>query len=86
VSRGSRLEALDALLGTASARGAVVRSRRGVYTDGDGLDPADSIEDLEFASTGGDAICTPHKHGRLKGKVRCPGCGLTRNEALLNDG
>jgi hypothetical protein len=86
VSRGSRLEALDALLGTASARGAVVRSRRGVYTDGDGLDPTDSIEDLVHASTGGDAICTNHKHGRLKGKVRCPGCGRTRNEVEIEGG
>lgn len=81
------LGAVDSLLGTASFRGGVVRSRDGVYTDGDGLFPEDGSAESLWLSGSGDGVgpCTPHRHGKLCGEKRCHGCGLTRNEILLDE-
>jgi hypothetical protein len=83
-----RLTALDALLGTTSFRGGVVRSRHGVYTDADGLGLDTSLESLALRTSGGDAVgpCTAHRHGKLRGEKRCHGCGRTRNEIQLDEG
>jgi len=82
------LGAVDSLLGTASFRGGVVRSRDGVYTDGDGLGLDTSLDSLALRSSGGDAAgpCTAHRHGKLRGEKRCHGCGRTRNEIEIDEG
>lgn len=80
-------DALDAFLGTSSFRGGVVKSRDGVYTNGDGLGLDTSLDSLALRTSGGDTPdpCSPHRHGKLRGQKRCFGCGLTRNEILLNE-
>ncbi len=79
MSRGSRLEALDALLGTSSLRGDLVRvGASGVHTNRDDLDLPDRPVD-------GDP-CTPRRHGKLIGDRRCFGCGRTRNEIEIEGG
>ena len=89
MSRGRVVEAMDALLGTASFRGEVVRSRHGVYTNADGLDAPDlSVEALVPRGSGGDdeSLCSPPAHGKLRGRKRCRGCGRTRNEIEIDGG
>lgn len=85
MSRASdKLSALDSLLGTTSFRGGVVRSRNGVFTDADGLDPAeDSLESLIPRGTG-VGPCSAYQHGKLRGEKRCHGCGRTRNEVEID--
>jgi hypothetical protein len=77
---------LDSLLGTPSFRGDVVRSRRGVFTNGDGLDlPDASVDALVPRNADADiGPCTAHRHGKLRGEKRCHGCGRTRNEIELD--
>jgi hypothetical protein len=81
------LGAVDRMLGTTSFRGSVVRNRRGVHTDADGIEDGDSVLDaLEHRTPGGDDVCSAHKHGRLRGQQRCPGCGRTKNEVEIDRG
>lgn len=78
MSRGSRVDALDALLGTSSPRGDLVRvGGAGVHTNRD-LEAPDRPAD-------GDP-CTAHRHGKLRGRQRCYGCGRTRNEIEIDGG
>lgn len=80
-------DALDALLGTPTFRGGVVRSRNGVFTDGDGLGLDVSLDSLVPRNTDADVDpCSPHRHGKLKGEKRCHGCGRTRNEIEIDEG
>lgn len=80
-------DALDALLGTPSFRGGVVRSRSGVYTNGDGLDHDLSLDSLVPRNTDADVDpCSRHRHGKLKDEKRCHGCGRTRNEIAIDEG
>lgn len=74
MSRGSRVDALDALLGTASPRGDLVRvTRAGVHSN-----------DLELPDRPADVDpCTRRRHGKLRGDRRCYGCGRTKNELAL---
>ena len=72
---------IDALLGTTSFRGDVVRTRNGVHTNGESalLDTIDAL-----APAGGDTECSPRRHGRLRGDARCGGCGRTRNDFVID--
>ena len=81
-------DVLDAFLGTPSFRGGVVRSRNGVFTNGDGLEHADTpLDALVPRSMDADVDpCTPHRHGKLRGEKRCHGCGRTRNEIEIDEG
>jgi hypothetical protein len=73
------VDALDALLGTASPRGDLVRvGAAGVHTNRDDLDLPDRPTDVD--------PCTPHRHGKLRGNQRCYGCGRTRNEIEIDEG
>lgn len=79
MSRVSRADALDALLGTTSHRGDLVRvGASGVHTNRDDLDLSDRPIDVD--------PCSPHRHGKLKGEKRCHGCGRTRNEVEIDEG
>ena len=80
-------DALDALLGTPSFRGGVVRSRSGIYTDSDGLGLDTSLDSLVPRNTDADVDpCSRRRHGKLKGDRRCHGCGRTRNEIAIDEG
>ena len=80
-------DVLDAFLGTPTYRGGVVRNRSGVYTNADGLEPADGSFDGLVPRSLDSAVdpCSPRSHGRLKGR-RCHGCGRTWNEIALDEG
>jgi hypothetical protein len=88
VSRHRVIDAIDSLLGTTTFRGTVVRSRGGVFTDTDGLEPQSEIDALAVRTSGGDApgACNAYAHERLRGKRRCHGCGRTRNEIEIDGG
>ena len=79
-------DVLDTFLCTPTYLGGVVRNRSGVYTNTDGLEPADGSFDGLVPRSLDSAVdpCSPRSHGRLRGR-RCHGCGLTRNEILLNE-
>lgn len=77
MSRSRVVDAIDSLLGTTSLRGDLVRtSGSGVHTNRDDLD----LPDQPFVDVD---PCTAHRHGKLKGQMRCFGCGRTKNEIEL---
>ena len=79
MSRFRVTDAIDALLGTTSLRGDLVRvSGAGVHTNRDDQIVPERTTDTD--------PCTPHRHGKLKGSKRCFGCGRTRNEIEIEDG
>jgi hypothetical protein len=79
------VDAVDSLLGTPTFRGGALRSRAGVFTDSDGLEPVGALDTLSVHAESGDAgPCTAYRHGRLRGKKRCHGCGRTRNEIEID--
>ena len=67
-------DAVNALLGTVSPRGDLVRRMdgSGAHTNRDDQLLPDRIHDVD--------PCTPHRHWKLRGRQRCFGCGRTRNE------
>jgi hypothetical protein len=72
------VDAIDSLLGSTSPRGDLVRvAGAGAYTNRDDLDLPESFDDVD--------PCSPHRHGKLKGRARCFGCGRTKNEIELEE-
>ena len=79
MSRHRVTDAVDSLLGTSSPRGDLVRvNGSGVHTNRDDQILPVRTNDVE--------PCTPHRHGKLKGRERCFGCGRTRNDIELEEG
>lgn len=77
-------EAIDGMLGTTTFRGEVVRNRNGVHTNTDALGLETGVEAFEPIVT--EDPCTAYRHGKLRGRKRCRGCGRTRNEIEIDGG
>jgi len=72
-------DAVDTLLGSSSPRGDLVRViGAGVHTNRDDALLPDRTNDID--------PCTPHRHGKLKERQRCFGCGRTFNEIEIEEG
>jgi hypothetical protein len=85
MSRFRVTDTIDGLLGTTTFRGEVVRrGRSGVFTNGDALKLDTGVESL--APIICEEACSTYRHGKLRGRQRCRGCGRTRNEIEIDGG